>query len=306
MVLPVFVIVTRFLVLNHGFWNGKDPILKERLYGVGTHEANHGEDVKEYYYHLDNLPSHAYMRYLYKYPCLEYPYETLFFEGQRRSLRELEYELIDTGIFDQNRYFDIDIEYAKASAEDICVRVTFTNRSDQEETVHYLAQLFFRNTWSWNKDPGSMPRIEHKQQANCQCLVADDAGVLPIQRITFNYQLGKRYLYADNQAKPLFTNNETNRQQIFGEKNASPYVRDGFHRYVVLKEEEAVNPERVGTKAAFYFPSLSVPPKQSTAVLFRLTDKQLKNPLANIEKIIAKRKKEADQFYDSIHPKRHA
>ena len=113
------------------------------------------------------------MRYLYKYPCLEYPYEKLFFEGQRRSVRELEYELIDTGIFDQNRYFDIDIEYAKASVEDICVRVTFTNRSDREETVHYLAQLFFRNTWGWGESPGSRPKIEYKQQANCQCLIAE-------------------------------------------------------------------------------------------------------------------------------------
>ncbi|MEM7174991.1 MAG: glucosidase [Chlamydiota bacterium] len=292
------------LVLNHAFWNGKDPILKERLYGVGTHEANHGEDVKEYYYHLDNLPSHAYMRYLYKYPCLEYPYESLFFEGQQRGPREFEYELIDTGIFTQSRYFDIEIEYAKASAEDICIRVTFMNRSQQEETTHYLAQLFFRNTWSWGPSPAKMPRIEHSQDKDCQCLIADDAGVLPIQRLTFDYQLGKRYLYADSRAQPLFTNNETNRQQVFGEKNQSPYVRDAFHRYVVLSDEAAINREQFGTKAAFYFPALTISPKQSMSLLLRFSNKQLKQPLDGVERIIAKRKKEADRFYESIHPKK--
>lgn len=291
------------LVLNHAFWNGCDPILKERLYGVGTLEANHGEDVKEYYYHLDNLPSHAYMHYLYRYPCTAYPYEHLFFEGQQRGLKELEYELVDTGIFDEGRYFDIHIEYAKASPEDICVRLTCHNQSQQRETLHYLAQLFFRNIWSWREEPWRVPSIELEKNANHYCLIADDTHGEALQRLTFNYKLGKRYFYADQKAIPLFTDNETNREKVFGEKNRSPYVRDAFHRYVVLNDKGAVNPAHSGTKAAFYLPACTVDPRQKVSFVFRLTQNRLQDPLADVEDVIAQRKQEADAFYEELHPK---
>lgn len=291
------------LLLTHAFWNGRDPILKERLYGLGSHGANHGEDVKEYYYHLDNVPSHSYMRYLYKYPCLEYPYEELKTKCRNRGVKEREYELIDTGIFDDNRYFDITIEYAKESPDDLCVAISFLNRSSQKEMIDYLAQFFFRNTWSWTTEKTKTPSIHAEVENGIPCLVADDAEATPIQRLTFDYQLGKRYLYGSMGGKPLFTNNETNRERAYGEKNHSPYVRDAFHRYVVKKERDAVNPDQVGTKGALYFEQMEIESQEQFVIYLRLTKEKWKSPLDGIEGIFKKRKEEADAFYEEVHPK---
>lgn len=292
------------MVLTHCFWNGNDPILKERLYGLGTHRANHGEDVKEYYYHLDCVPSHSYMKYLYRYPCQEYPYENLAVENRSRSLMEREYELLDTGIFDTGRYFDITIEYAKFSRDDICVKIEVFNHSSREESLHLLPQLMFRNTWSWAETPLPKPLMEMGPQPNdAVCIVTDDSGTVPPTRLNFDYYLGKRYFYADQRAEVLFTENETNRSEIYGEKNPTPYVKDAFHRFVILGERDKVNPEKKGTKACFYFRDLKIAPKGNEVIYLRFSDAALDHPLAGVQEMIDKKKRQADEFFEKIHPK---
>ncbi|MCB1084905.1 MAG: glucosidase, partial [Chlamydiia bacterium] len=293
------------LTLTHAFWNGRDPILKERLYGLGSQAGNHGEDVKEVYYHLDCLPSHAYMRYLYKYPTERFPYERLKEENQKRSVKDQEFEITDCGIFEKGNYFDIEIEYAKVSRDDICIRVNFFNRSDREERIHYLPQLTFRNTWGWGKEPLPEPKIyqEKHQQVNAHCIVADDSQAIPPSRLNINYHLGKMYLYADERSEALFTNNETNREHLYGEKNATPYTKDAFHRYVIHGERDKVNPEKRGTKGAFYFSNIAVPAKGKQEVLLRLSSTPLTHPLTQVEEIIHQRQSQANEFFERIHPK---
>ncbi len=290
----------QILALTYAFWNGKDPLLKERLFGLGTRVGNHGEDVKEYYYHLDCVPSHAYMKYLYKYPCEPFPYSDLVLENRRRSVQDREYELLDTGIFENNRYFDIVIEYAKQREEDICIKITICNRSAQEEKIHVLPQLMFRNTWSWT-DP-IKPKPTMKMCKAAHGIVADDCDTEPPTRLNFTYRLNKRYLYADPHAEILFTENETNRAALGLGKNCSPYVKDGFHRYVIAKETDKVNPAKRGTKACFYFANLRIPPKQSKAIHLRLTDAPMKNPLEGIQEIIDREKRNSDLFYAELCP----
>ncbi|MCB1081726.1 MAG: glucosidase, partial [Chlamydiia bacterium] len=293
------------LALTHAFWNGQDPILKERLFGLGTHEGNHGEDVKEYYYYLDCLPSHAYMKYLYKYPCDRFPYEKLKEENQKRTVHDPEYELVDTGIFDHNRYFDITIEYAKEGKDDLCIKIEIANRSDKEEEIHVLPQLIFRNTWGWEDTPLKEPLLkksEHKP-TNSLCIEADDTMQDPLPRLTFDYHVGKRYFYADERAEVLFTNNETNHRRLGQSKQGSPFTKDAFHAYVVEGDKKSVNPEEQGTKACFYFRSLKVPAKGIETLYLRLTDKKLNHPLTGAETILQKRREQADAFYAKIHPK---
>lgn len=287
------------MVFAPAFWNGQDEILKERLFGLGTWEGNHGEDVKEVYYHLDNVPSHSYMKYLYKYPMAKYPYEDLIAENKRRNLHDREYELWDTGIFDNNRYFDIYTEYAKASHEDICIKIEAINRSDEESLLHIIPQLWFRNTWSWNEQHGPEPVI--KRGPGCS-VIADDQNADPVPRISETYYLNERYLYATDGAEILFTNNETNKRKIYNAKSISPYTKDAFHRHIV-DGEDTVNPNHAGTKCCFHYKDLVVPAKGSVTILLRLTTEQLDHPLSNVEEVIADRKKEADQFYEKIHPK---
>ena len=291
------------LVLTHAFWNGKDPILKERLYGLNSTEGNHGEDVKEYYFHLDNLPSHSYMNYLYKYPCNEYPYEDLVIQNRSRGLSELEYELLDTGIFQENRYFDIYMEYAKVDKDDIAIKIEIINRSGKDETIHYLPHLFFRNNWAWKSTRGPEPIItKGPSTIDGVVMIADDSHMEPPSRLGFDYHLGKRYFYADSRATMLFTNNETNQEKIFGQKNESPYVKDAFHRYVI-NGENVINPEEFGTKACFYFKDLKIPALKSEIIYLRFTDTFMEEPLLEIEEIIQKKKSEADAFYEKISPK---
>ncbi len=222
-------------------WNGNDPILKERLFGLTNSEGNHGEDVKEYYFYLDSTPTHSYMKYLYKYPQSAYPYDKLVATNRRRSRHELEYELLDTGVFDQDRYFDVFVEYAKAAPEDILVQITVCNRGPEPATLHVLPTVWFRNVWS---SAGRAP------QARLQQVAAGAAGsVIAVS----HPDLGERFLYSDGAAELLFTENETNTQRIVRVPNRTPYVKDGINDYIVHGRRNAVNPDRQGTKASAHY-----------------------------------------------------
>jgi hypothetical protein len=299
-------ICDRYQILTFALalWNGRDPILKERLYGLVPGEANHGEDVKEYYFYLDSTPTHSYMKYLYKYPQAAFPYTELIEEnGRRRGQGQPEYELIDTGIFDENRYFDVFVEYAKADPEDICIRIEVANRGPEDAEIHVLPQLWFRNRWSWGPEPVPQPAISlGASSKKFKSLVADDSGAEPLSGLPFDYHLGKRYLYGDADGQPLFTNNETNAERVWGHgaQSRSPFVKDAFHRYVI-NGEECVNPDEVGTKACLHY-ARKVPAGGSIVINLRLSDRVLKQPLADVEKIFNERRLEADKFYNSIHP----
>jgi hypothetical protein len=272
-------------------WNGRDPILKERLFGLTGNQGNHGEDVKEYYFYLDSTPTHSYMKYLYKYPQAEYPYEKLLEENHRRSNREPEFELFDTGAFHEGRYFDVFVEYAKADVEDICIRITVANRGPEAAEIHLLPTLWFRNTWSWAGKP--KPAV---------VLDKNTGAVLAQER-----EIGDFRLHFEDGGTPLFTENETNSERLFGAKNSSPYVKDAFHRYVINAETAAVNPEHRGTKAAVLYKS-SVPAGGEISINLRLrtSDPAVASVDAlgkEFERAFIDRKAEADEFYASVIPK---
>ncbi len=289
------------LVFGLAFWNGKDPILKERFFGLSNPEGNHGEDTKEYWFYLDNTPSHSYVRMLYKYPQLAFPYETLLRENKVAG-RQWEYELLDTGIFDENRYFDIFIEYAKASPEDICIRIEAINRGPDAAELHLLPHLWFRNTWSWDFSTIHRPsiRLDGKSAGDHVCLVADHSHASLLDNIGFPYCLGERRLYGPA-GTALFTDNETNADRATGPGARREHVKDAFHRYIV-HGEACVNPAQEGTKACVQYSSL-VPPGQSFVIKMRLTDTPLADPLQEVDATLALRKKEADEFYKAIAPR---
>jgi hypothetical protein len=296
----------QLLVFAFAFWNGRDPILKERMFGLSCDEGNHGEDAKEYWFHLDNLPTHSYMRMLYKYPQREYPYQQLIDENRNRGAGP-EFELLDTGIFDNDEYFDIFIEYAKESPEDICIRVEAFNRGPRAAELHFLPHLWFRNTWSWKDPPGSTPTIQYGETGSHLTLIADDSTAEPLENIQLQYALGPRYLYAPSDGKPLFTDNETNATHLYGPSavKQSSYVKDAFHRHVV-NGEQSVNPRQIGTKACIHYRSCVTP---GSSIVWRLrltdrktTDQQISDPLSNVDRIVELRKKDADEFYAVIHP----
>src|SRR5262249_49838462 len=210
-------------------WNGRDPILKERLFGLTNSEGNHGEDVKEYYFYLDNTPTHSYMKYLYKYPQSAFPYNDLVDTNRRRTRADFEYELLDTGVFDSNRYFDVFVEYAKNTPEDILIQISACNRGPEAATVHVLPTLWFRNTWT--ESPGEpKPALE-------EIAGADGIRIVAASHTT----LGNLFLYCEGDAALLFTENETNNQRIFGTPNDGPYVKDGIHNCVAQGNPDAVN-----------------------------------------------------------------
>jgi hypothetical protein len=287
------------LLLAQAFWNGKDPILKERLFGVNSEEGNHGEDVKEIYYYLDATPSHSYLKYLYKYPQNEYPYADLVDENQRRGPLDQEYELVDTGIFGENRYFDITMEYAKKSEEDLCIRIEAFNRGPDPAPLHILPHLWFRNQWSWRPTVKNEPEIAAGKGV---CLIADDRNLLSPRNLLFDYHLGSRYLYGSEGGVSLFTNNNTNKEALWNISNDSDYVKDAFHRYLIHGDTKAVNAAKRGTKAAIHYFFPKVDPGKSVKVLLRFTDQKMEKPLEEVESVIELRKKEADLFYESIHP----
>ncbi|MCI0464804.1 MAG: glucosidase [Gemmataceae bacterium] len=293
----------QLLVFAPAFWNGKDPILKERLFGLTPAEGNHGEDVKEYYFHLDNTPTHSYMKLLYKYPQAEFPYGRLVEENRRRRGQGFEYELLDTGVFHEDRYFDIFIEYAKATEEDICVRIEAVNRGPEPAPLHILPHLWFRNTWSWCGTPGPEPHIQPGPDGQgFVCLVTDDSNVETLSNIPIQYRLGPRTLYGARDGRALFTNNETNVKRVFGATVRTPYVKDAFHDTVV-RGIDRTNPARTGTKSALHYVFPAVPPGGSVVVRLRLSGEgNLPRPLEEVDGIIALRKQEADEFYESIYP----
>ena len=274
-------------------WNGKDPILKERPFGLSNPEGNHGEDVKEYYFYLDATPTHSYCKALYKYPQAEFPYTQLIEENARRGKLEPEFELRDTGVFDQGRYFDVFVEYAKAGPDDILIKITAANRGPDEAELHLLPTLWFRNSWTWGCTHEGCT-IKPRLQRDGECSVLAEHPTLP--RFRFEVE-------ALNGSSPelLFTDNETNIERIFGAPNASPYVKDAFHEYVIHGRKEAVNPNGVGTKVAAYYP-LSIPAGGQITLSFRLsaTESALESPFgADFEKVFDQRRREADEFYDA-------
>jgi Mannosylglycerate hydrolase MGH1-like glycoside hydrolase domain len=280
-------------------WNGKDPILKERLFGLTNSEGNHGEDVKEYYFYLDSTPTHSYMKYLYKYPQSAYPYDDLVETNRRRGRQEFEYELIDTGIFDQDRYFDVFVEYAKAAPEDMLIQISVYNRGPEPATLHVLPTIWFRNLW-W-VPLGQGPRLAQvTSPAGFQVIVAPDS------------DLGTRYLYCEGTATLLFTENETNNERLFGTPNRTPYVKDGIHNYLVHGRQETVNPAKQGTKASACY-ALTLGAGECQTLRLRLSDEapvvwaqrdgNRDGPFGSaFDRVLRLRQQEADEFYATVIP----
>ncbi len=294
----------QLLVFALALWNGRDPILKERLFGLTPGETNHGEDVKEYYFYLDSTPTHSYMKYLYKYPQAEYPYGKLIEKSRERGDGDAEYELLDTGVFDERRYFDVFVEYAKAEAEDLCIRIEVCNRGPDDAAIHVLPHLWFRNTWAWGSQPLAAPAIHAGPSTKgAVCLVADDTGAEPLRNLLHPYSLGPRYLYADAGGVPLFTDNETNFVRVYGPdaQNRTPYVKDAFHRHII-NGEACVNPEQAGTKACVHYANVNVPAGGSVVFHLRLTDQPKPALLADVDRVVAERRREADAFYATVQP----
>lgn len=276
-------------------WNGKDPIIKERLFGLTNAEGNHGEDVKEYYFYLDSTPTHSYMKYLYKYPQAEFPYDKIVASNRYRNRTEFEYELIDTGVFDKNRYFDVFVEYAKSAPEDVLIKITVHNRGDREASLHVLPTLWFRNTWAYREN-AEKPKLKELRSPDGFKVIEASHTVL-----------GKRYFYANGDATLLFTENETNEQRLIGRPNRSPYVKDGINNYVVQNFSEAVNPEHTGTKVSPHY-VLTIPAGGSQELRLRLSnfepDVLQESGLfgEQFDAMFNTRLAEADAFYESITP----
>jgi hypothetical protein len=279
-------------------WNGNDPILKERLFGLTGNEGNHGEDVKECYYYLDNTPTHSYMKYLYKYPHAAYPYAQLVEENRRRGKEQPEYELVDTGVFDENRYFDVQVEYAKDDVEDILIRIRATNRDEKSSaTLHLLPTIWFRNTWSWGYD-SSRPRLARAKNGKAEGCIE----IIALEEPTY----GERWLYCEGSPQLHFTENETNLQRLYGVANPSPYVKDGINAAVVHGNAAAVNPEWIGTKAAAHY-RLSIGAGETAELRLRLTNREFtagkEQPFdEEFDRVFAARIQEADAFYATVIP----
>ncbi|MEV6596276.1 glucosidase [Actinoplanes sp. NPDC051346] len=283
------------LCLSVAMWNGRDPILKERFFGVTNAEGNHGEDVKEYYFYLDATPTHSYQRMLYKYPQREYPYGDLVATSRSRGRAEFEYELLDTGVFADSRYFDVVVEYAKAAPEDVLLRVTVHNRGPEPAELRVLPTLWFRNTWSWGGSDGTRPTLREVPGV-------PEASVVAARHA----ELGDRWLICQGPHRLLFTNNDTNTERLFGTPNPSPYVKDGIDRCVVGGDTTAVNPTATGTKVAVDVP-LTLAPGGSATIRLRLTDEAVhpgaedsRTAALSFDEIVRRRRAEADDFYAEV------
>jgi hypothetical protein len=279
-------------------WNGRDPILKERLFGLTNSEGNHGEDVKEYYFYLDSTPTHSYMKYLYKYPQASFPYDDLVQTNSRRSRGEPEYELLDTGVFDDDRYFDVFVEYAKSDTEDILVKVTAVNRGPEAAELHLLPTLWFRNDWSaWIAESNRAPGKPNIRQTKAPAGVSMAAAAHPL--------LGEFILACEGDVELLFTENETNHERLFGQPNESPYVKDGINDCVVQDRQETVNPGKQGTKVAAHYRA-TVGSGQAAVIRLRFvsssSSRQGEPFCSSFEEIFAARLLEADEFYQSVTP----
>jgi hypothetical protein len=281
----------QYLCFALALWNGRDPILKERMFGLASREGNHGEDVKEYYFYTDNLPSHAYMRMVYKYPQAEFPYARLVEENRRRGKEQPEFELVDTGIFQDSRYFDVVSEYAKADAEDIMIRLSITNRGPDPAAIDVLPTLWFRNTWSWGRD-NRKPTIK---------LAARGRNKSTSLSAT-HWELGEYVLECAKADELLFTENETNCERIYGAPLSTPFVKDAFHRYVVNGERGAINAAQTGTKAAARY-HLRIDAGKTATIELRLRKvSDAKTVQQDFTAIFSQRKKEADEFYRAVLP----
>ncbi len=271
-------------------WNERDAILKERIFGLTGNEGNHGEDVKEYYFYLDSTPTHSYMKYLYKYPQTEFPYGQLVAENRQRGKNQPEFELLDTGVFNDNRYFDVFVEYAKADTEDILVQITVANRGPEAANIRLLPTVWFRNTWSW----GGHERRPELHQARPS----------PNPVIELNHDRpGNRWLHCEGSPELLFTENETNARRLFGVENRTAYVKDGINDYVVHGSREAVNPEHKGTKASAHY-QLTIGAGETAVVRLRLTNSDFKGKSAftGFDGMFALRQREADEYYAAVIP----
>ncbi len=274
------------LCLALALWNGRDVMLKERLYGLTNEEGNHGEDVKELYYYLDATPDHSYLKMLYKYPQAAFPYQQLLDENRRRTRKQPEYELVDTGIFNQSRYFDVFVEYAQPQENDTLMLITICNRGDEAAPLHVLPQLWLRNTWNWTYD-AYKPDLGKSDQA-----------AIEVHHST----LGLYYLYADDtvcKPKLLFTNNETNNEKLWDTSNTSAYVKDAFHEYIVSGKTQAINPEQTGTKAAAWY-QLNVPAQGTIELRLRLSRHEQLKPFADFDTALQRQREAADEFYAGI------
>jgi len=279
-------------------WNEKDPILKERLFGLTNQEGNHGEDVKECYFYLDATPTSSYLKYLYKYPQAAFPYDHLVWENSHRTREQPEYELIDTGIFNENRYFDVFIEYAKATADDILMRVTAWNRASDVAPLHLLPALWFRNRWAWgeNYDPPVVKRVDGP--TGTQVFEMEE------------YRYGKRWLVAEGSPELIFTGNETDTELLYGQKNHTPYVKSGFHEAIVKGNRSKINPALTGTKAAAHY-SAKVDAGKSWTIKLRFIGRHPGNARETVETLFGKgfdsvfedRQREADEFYAARVPR---
>ena len=274
-------------------WNGKDPILKERLFGLTNSEGNHGEDVKEYYFYLDSTPTHSYMKWLYKYPHCAFPYDNLVATNRGRSRNEMEYELLDTGVFNQDRYFDVFMEYAKADPDDTLIRITVTNRGPEAAPIHLLPTLWFRNTWSWSKNAPRPVIRASRVKKGVTAATATHA------------ELGDMFLYAEGDVPLLFTENDSNNARVFGTTNHGPYVKDGINNFVVNGQKDAVNPAGTGTKVAPHL-TATIGGGKTQVFRLRLTNKPhgkyAGGPFEDFDTTFRKRLAEADAFYDDIVP----
>ncbi len=271
-------------------WNGEDSILKERMFGLTGSQGNHGEDVKEYFFYLDNTPTHSYMKYLYKYPQAAFPYTQLVEENRRRDRQAPEFELLDTGVFNQDRYFDVLVEYAKNSPEDILIQISISNRGPEEKILHLLPTLWFRNTWAWDRT---------QQKPSAKVFKTDNNSIIE----TYHPTLGNRWLYCDGLTELLFTENETNLERLFGVGNTSAYVKDGINDYIVEGRKEAVNPDRIGTKTSAHY-ALRIPSGETQIVRLRLSDRSnLTEPFGpEFTTVFQTRIQEADEFYQRVCP----
>jgi len=272
-------------------WNGRDSILKERVFGLTGNEGNHGEDVKECYFYLDSTPTHSYMKYLYKYPQAAFPYAELVEENRKRGRRDQEFELIDSGVYDENRYFDVFVEYAKATPEDLCIRIQVVNRGPEQAELTLLPTLWYRNTWSWGSDI-RRPRLRKGEPINQMSVIE-----------THHEYYGLRRLLCEGGPTLLFTENETNTRRLYGDQECARYVKDSFHDYVVQGEKEAVNPDHLGTKAAARY-ALTLAPGEAKTIKLRFTNEERSQGLnkRDFDAVFTQRIQEADEFYDSLAP----
>jgi hypothetical protein len=274
------------------FWNGRDAILKERLFGLTGEEGNHGEDVKEYYFYLDSTPTHSYMKMLYRYPHRAFPYQQLVEENRRRGYEDLEFELLDTGVLDDSRFFDITLEYAKAAPDDILIRIRAVNRGSEAAALTVLPALWFRNTWSWGYDAGPMGDVPRKPGMR---LLGENA-------IVAEHPALETYtLYTHEAADLLFTENETNTARLYGQPNPTPYVKDAFHAFVIGQDQAAVNPAKTGTKAGVFYPR-QLGAGETCEIVLRLTAGAHEEPFADFAALFERRAAEADAFYQPLHP----